>query len=456
MLAGTYTPPVPVPPRRARRVGLLSPGPLLVLIFVGEAILTKSRVPGLSISFVAHMTATAVLLGVIFSVVILPHVARRGPRIAAHRNLRGIRICLVLLIVWGFLSCFAQEAVLVNVLYWLLWAGHHFAIWWLVVALLDRMDAAARLRMISAVLLTCVVGSLLLHPVNGMPQGRLIGMFGNATYSGQFLALALVWWTALWLYGHIGFCWFVLLATPTAPMLIMTRTRSSMAAALVGITVAVVTAARRGWSPSRLGLRRAALAIFVLSVAFIYVVSSQAFDDPEVARYLRIEGGASGVYAGRARYWQAGYQRLPSCGLFGWGFLSKYGRSEATRQVFGISVPMYDWTTTADPLNSLLLTAQQIGLPGMVLFAMLIVALARGCLRAGGRRKGLAVAILAVMVTLTVGENWLTSFGAPLDRLGAVALALLLSAPEEMPLQEHPSERALHRPGDGSQTEAEV
>ena len=136
------------------------------------------------------------------------------------------------------------------------------------------------------------------------------------------------------------------------------------------------------------------------------------------------------MYATRSMNWEQSWAELPSYGIFGWGFLSKFGTARSIVTVFGLEFPRYEWTTATDPLNMLVLATKQTGFVGGLLLAALLVCLVAAVGRLHGTARAVAGGWLAAgLVFGLLDGNWLVSFGDPVDRLSLVALSAMLSAP---------------------------
>jgi O-antigen ligase len=173
------------------------------------------------------------------------------------------------------------------------------------------------------------------------------------------------------------------------------------------------------------------LLLVALGLAITFVVSSGWFTDAGVVAYLRVDGGISQMYESRAMNWEAGYRSLSSYGLFGFGFISKFAE-QGTATFMGIAIPQYDWNMESDPLNMIMLTSRQTGIPGGLFLLAMLVAIFRGISRMPGAESHLARGLLAAGLIFGLADgNWLTSFGDPVDRFSFVALSLLVSIPNE-------------------------
>jgi hypothetical protein len=211
----------------------------------------------------------------------------------------------------------------------------------------------------------------------------------------------------------------------------MTRTRASIAAGILGSGFVIWSASfgRRGGGC--LSQQRALTILFILPLVLTIVLMSSWFSEEDAVQFFRLEGGIEGVYRSRAMNWEHSWAEFPSYGVFGKGYLAKFGNSHKTVNIMGLSFPKYQWTSGADPLNMLLLASKQIGIVGGLLLAAMLVCLAGAVRRLHGMARTIAGGWLAAgLVFGLLDGNWLVSFGDPVDRLSMVAFAAMLSVPE--------------------------
>jgi hypothetical protein len=342
-------------------------------------------------------------------------------------GLKEVRAVSLLLMGWGFASCLAQDKVIENMAFWMMWSASLFAGWWVVPCLLRGLDLDQRVRLLLAALVACIFLAL---PGMLVPSERLTGMFGTATTAGRLLALAVILGVARWLSGRKLPFWLPYATLLAGGLLMMTRTRASIAAGMLGSGFIVWNAAFGRDRTGQLKPQRAIALMCLLVVGLAFVLLSGVFSQEELARHFRFEGGIEGVYAARSMNWEQSWAELPSYGVFGWGFLSKFGKSRSIVRVFGLEFPRYEWTTGTDPLNMLFLVTKQTGVPGGLLLAALLVCLVAAVARLRGTARAASGGwLVAGLVFGLLDGNWLVSFGDPVDRLSLVALAGLLSAP---------------------------
>ncbi|MFG0263379.1 MAG: O-antigen ligase family protein, partial [Novipirellula sp. JB048] len=261
-------------------------------------------------------------------------------------------------------------------------------------------------------------------------QGRFVGIFGNATYSGAFLSVAVVYWTAIWLLRQRWqSVWLAMLISSTG-LLLLTRTRASLAGAALGVAVVLaIGCLSRSWASrkAQLGTIGAVIATAVLFCALM--MDMLPFDSRKILSFMRLDGGTHIVLASRSANWGTGASQFLQNGFAGEGFMSKYTHSG--RKIFGINIPTYDWRTTDDPLNSLFLIEQQTGPIGAILYLIFLFALVKVALRTQSLARGMILGFVTVgLVFGFLSGNWLLSFGDSFDRFSFVFLAVILFAPE--------------------------
>ena len=403
-------------------------GAAVVIGFLAEGLISKSNIPYLRIGFVMHMWLTLCFLTALG----LLWLHRPAVRVDVHSSLglSRVRRTIALIAAWSLCgSMLSSEFRAANMAFWLLWTGNLVVVWWVIPALLVRMPAPARLRLILGVLLAVTVGCVLLHPVNGYQQGRLVGMFENASHSGRILAICSVAWFVVWLTGRRDGRVMIALAV-SITLLLLTRTRASIGAAALGCGAVYVSVLLDGTSWRRSSVRRRTGIVFG-SAVLAGAVLSQVLDLTETSRFLRVEGGIQTALSHRMMNWSRGYGDFWSYGMFGHGFMSRFGDSSNVTNIGGIEFPRYNWQTADDPLNMWMSMAKHTGIPAMLLLGLLL----RGIWQLRSQTADLSSRALFTGVFccgLLFGSfdgNWLMSFGHPVDRLCLVLFAVLGSAP---------------------------
>ena len=255
-------------------------------------------------------------------------------------------------------------------------------------------------------------------------------MFVNASHSGRMMALATISLFAVWLTSREKRRWVSVMLPAAFVLLLMTRTRASIGASLIGCTVVFLTSqlASHSWRQTSVRHKTGVL----VGVVFLAAVGAyQTIDSDEAATFLRVSGGIQKVLAGRAMNWSQGYGDFGEYGLEGQGFMSRFGDTDNPTKVLGIEIPRYDWRTADDPMNMWMSIAKQSGFVAMILLAVIVICLYK--LQAGiahlPSRCIMLGFLTAGLVFGSFAGNWLLSFGHPVDRLCMVTFAMLASVP---------------------------
>jgi len=411
---------------------LIAPGPLLLLAFFVEGVLGKGNLPGIRIGFALHMVLTG--LGLAVLVVAGEVLSLRCPEQAwreTDRRTANIRCFAGCLAAWGLVSCVFQDSFVVgNLCFWAMWATTYLVAFRSVPRLLSGLPPETRVSLLSVTLGIGVVGSLLMPEYRAERFG---GVFGGPTWTGLFTAAAVAHWTAYAVFAkRILRPWLFVLGGASA-ILLATRTRASIAAGVLGSMACLTYASlRRQAAGKTRAWHLLALSVCGLLALGALFASAEPSVKTRVLEHFRLERGPSQVYlTARAMNWEQGASSFFENGPVGRGFLSKFGNPKSTQTVLGIEVPRYDWTTDQDPLNSLFLINQQIGLPGAVLFLLLLGSLWRSGRRTHEHLRVYFVGFFVIgLVTAFLNGNWLLSFGDLFDRYSYIALAALLYCPE--------------------------
>ncbi len=424
-------------------VALWSTAPIVIFAFLLEGIVAKSNIPMILMTFVRHMSITLGLLGAMLAIWSRYRVSDfHGTKTP---ELNRIRHLIMLMSAWALLSCVVQTDGLMaaNVAFWCMWTVNLLVMWWVAPVLVYRLGLRSRIRLLFMVLVVVAVACCLLHRTNGFQQGRFVGMFINATYSGRMLAIGTIFSFTLWLTGRRQPHLRLLVTVLCGALLVMTRTRASIAAGSLGCAVVYLTVqlSARHWQNGSTRQKSSTVAVVGL---LLIIAGSQIIDARRAAAFLRVEGGVEGVLASREMNWGGGYGEFSSYGYFGEGFMSRFGNASNPRIIAGIAFPRYDWQTADDPLNMWVSMAKQSGIPAMCFLALLVAAIWRMANRLpdSQARCLLRGLLTAGLVFGSLDGNWLLSFGDPVDRFCLMTFAMLGSASAEA----NPNRARRHRP----------
>lgn len=405
-------------------------GSLFVIAFIAEGILSKGSLPFVGLGFAAHMVGTASLFVALF-VCQGFHCAPIHKAIVDSK-FRAIRTSILLLCAWALACCFFQSPRFLpaNILFWCFWAINLYVIWWVVPFLLGNLSSRDRVRLLLCIQGAVVCLCILMHPRNGYQQGRLVGMFVNASHSGRMMALATISLFSVWLTSHERRRWISVMLPAAFALLVMTRTRASIGASILGCTMVFLTSqlTSHSWRQSNV---RQKTGILITVVFLASVGAYQVIDVNKAASFLRVSGGIQKVLAGRAMNWSQGYGDFSEYGLAGQGFMSRFGDTENPTSVLGIQIPRYDWRTADDPMNMWMSIAKQSGFVAMIFLAAIVICLYRMQARISHlpSRCIMLGFLTAGLVFGSFDGNWLLSFGHPVDRLCMVTFAMMASAP---------------------------
>jgi hypothetical protein len=411
-----------------RRPWYRQAGPLLVLLFLFEGVLGKSRVPGLALSHTSHIVGSALLIAILvgFSLTFSA---------CPSKTPRGVRLWAWLLIAWCFFATLPQDFLVANLCFWLLWAGSWYVALWVIPLLFAHCTTEERLRFLLGVLFASAISCLVADGLFGRSAGRLSGIYQNATFAGRMCSLATVFGVGSLLVGKPWNSKRLLpLIALSAIALLLTRTRASIAASLLACGVMVVTIGGATRPLRRMAKKRNRI-VFSILVALLagsvfLVPGLEGKDLDSSLRFLRLDRGVDNLYNARAMNWETGANSALESGAVGGGFLAKFANTSRTRTVWGITFPTYDWETGTDPLNMFLLTVVQSGWPAAGMLLGLLVQLWRARARVGIEQRTLLTGLLSTGAIFgCIDGNWLTSFGDSVDRFCMIALGLMTSSP---------------------------
>ncbi len=406
----------------------------LVLGFIAEAVVGKFRFNGVAlVPQSVHLLLTACLSAGLVALAASRRVIG-GVALPLGDAVRPVRACVLAMVAWGFLSSVAQVRFMAgNFAFWAVWAVHLAALWWAAPRLLQWDGLEERLRVIGLVLGVTLALTIVTGPWVGFVRGRFGGPFGNPTTMARMAALALLFWSARFVSRRGKDAFSAAMVVAACVVLALTRTRASVAAAVVGVAASLVAAALSAGARTKVrAMRVAVTGVFCGSLLGVCLL--MATSTGNLAQFMRLRESAGEIYStARALNWQGGVARLGHVGFFGEGFLSKFDPNHA-HVVMGITVPGYDWTSDRDPLNSVLGTCQQTGWIGGALFVCFLALLIWRSFGADPRVRPLLAGLCgAGLVWGLFDGNWLTSFGDPVDRISLAVFALLLSVPPPLP-----------------------
>ncbi len=117
-------------------------GPLMIQCFIFEAFVAKSRIGGLLMPLRIHMVAIAAFLAV------LALLGRAAPLEGAGGGRFAASLCLAAVMVWALATSLSQQRAVPNLMYWVLWAGNYWVIWWCIPRTSCGMSSERRKRLV--------------------------------------------------------------------------------------------------------------------------------------------------------------------------------------------------------------------------------------------------------------------------------------------------------------------
>lgn len=358
------------------------------------------------------------------------------------RNSAGIRQprppvrlirCLQIMLFLAVASCCAQEAWLENIAFLAVHAG---LIYVLFVRGAELTAAIKRLRFLDMLLIPLIGLSVLsvIAYVSGAGWSshgsRLNGLYANAIIAGQMMGITsiLLFWRVLHKSGGRSAIWWVILLVVLVGV-VLTRTRTDIAATLIGMIACLMMALRRG----NLGLpnptaKRLTLALVLLITATVTALINAEVEVGPARTYLRLGEDVEETISDRHEYWITGIDRICLSNVFGNGPLDKFKK--------GASLQGSGYDRDSNSHNALFSVVQYYGIAGGVLFLVFLALLLGSFLRKKDSLSILGVSLLAFGLVQCVSENWLLSFGTPADVYSWLILGLTLAqAPSCAPVQ---------------------
>lgn len=319
-----------------------------------------------------------------------------------------LKLCLFFMMLFGIFSCCAQENLWMNMAFL---AVHASSIMILFIFGPQLIADVSKKRFLDLVLIPLAVIAVLSVSVfaGNRVSGRLHGLYGNAIIAGQMLGITsiLLFWKILYhSRKNTKLLWFLFIVTMFG--LLMTRTRTDIAGVFVGITVCLLMALwRADMEMSHKRAKRLVLVFIPLSIVTLFWIVAAEFEFTPVEEYLRLGEDLRETIQDRQVYWERGYERATTGNFFGNGPLDKFGGDAS------LSQSNYDADSNAH--NALFSVIQYYGWPGGFLFVLFLMLLLGVFLSKQDCSSVLGISILAFGLVQCITENWLLTFGTPLD-----------------------------------------
>ena len=407
---------------------------LLVTVFLLEGILGKAAFPGYSMRLKMHILLTFLIIIALIALDISRPKGKSTVKFSG--TYRKIQCAILSIILIGFISSALRVYWQSNLMFFLVWAANFYTIWWSIPRLFYHYSITDRIKLIQNILIFVLVASGVMHFADlGIVQGRLGGIFANPTIAARLIAITFLLYLVNFIFVSKYSKKTLLIIGLSLVLIIMTKTRASIFATFVGASLIILTAIHFKKSFSR--RRVYALLIGVCVVCSLVLHSYDiGLEDmfQKSRRYIRIDKDLTTIYLeARASNWRTGYQDMSKYGLFGMGFMSKFGITDyfytgSTHPDQNI-IPRYNWATTDDPLNMILSVAKQQGWISSFLYILFLLLIIKNTVNVEseiGKFTALAVVLLGLIFGFLDG-NWLTSFGDPVDRISMIMIALILS-----------------------------
>ncbi len=331
-----------------------------------------------------------------------------------------LKICLFLMLLFGIFSCCAQENLWMNLAFFAVHASSIMILFIFGPRLIANVN---RKRFLDIVLVPLVVITLLSISVfaGNNDNGRLFGLYGNAIIAGQMLGITsiLLFWKIVYHQKQkTKFLWFLFIVSMLG--LILTRTRTDIAGAFLGITMCLLMTL---WhSDMVIAQKRAKILVFLfipLSILTLFWFVAAEFELTSVREYLRLGENVEETIQNRQIYWEKGFERINAKNVLGNGPLDKFGDDVS------LSGSGYDRDSNAH--NTLFSVIQYYGWSGGFLFVLFLILLLSVFLSKQDCYSVLGISILTFGIIQCISENWLLSFGTPLDLYSWFILGWCLS-----------------------------
>ena len=372
----------------------------------------------------AVVTAT-VIGGLLF--IIWKHSQQRTCHQSGELPLR-LKGCLAGLLCAGITSCVAQENWLGNLAFLAVFAG---MVYLLCVSGADLLRGISKERCIDVAMVPLAfmaVGSVASRTLGFswsnsqvMSQSRFNGLYSDAIVAGQMFGLTclLLFWSILhkrtkkvWKY------WALFLVAILC--LVLTRTRTDILATPIGMITCLYAAMRSSTTSIPRRRARAILGLLLLPlVIFSIWLTQPGIDTYRAKEYLRVTGDYEDILESRAEYWQTGVGNLSITKIFGEGPLAKFGGELSTERG--------GYVRELNMHNAFLSMSQYYGWPGGMMFIVFIVSVGGIFLKRRDPYATLGLSILTFGLVQCLTENWLLSFGNPLDAYSWFILGVTLT-----------------------------
>lgn len=354
-----------------------------------------------------------------------------------------VKACLIALFVTCVSSCLAQKNWTGNLIYLLVFAGMVYLLCLNGSVLLDGISRFISIEIVTAPLVLMAFISLVFPP-RGITHIRFSGFYCDPIVAGQMFGLTclVMFWCILHLesgrrLGYLIFLPFALLC------LTLTRTRTGLLGTSIGMTICLLTAMRAG--TASISRQRAQFYLIVLTVVLGFSAiwtTRQYLDLNRTKEYLRVSGDLDDILRNRADYWQTGTKYLSIANVLGKGPLAKFGNSLSTRDS--------GYVRDENTHNAFLSVFQFYGWSGGILFITFLLSVGTVYYKRRDPYAVLGSSLITFGFVQCLTENWLLSFGTPIDAYSWLIFGITLPhknadqapfAMKKQPINAYPSPR---------------
>jgi len=339
-----------------------------------------------------------------------------------------IKTCLAGLLFVSITTCVAQEDPLGNLAFLVVFAGMAYL---LCVSGADLMRGISPERCIDIALLP--LGFMAIASVASLMGGyswstsqlisafRFNGLYSDAIVAGQMFGLTclLLFWRILNTRSKKVWAYWALL--PIAILcLVLTRTRTDIFGSVIGIIVCLFATMRSSMTAMPRRRARVILGLLVLIMVISSVwLTRPGIDTGRAMEHLRVTGDYEDILGNRIEYWRRGVGNLSITNMLGEGPLAKFGGELSSKS------STYDRELNRH--NAFLSVFQSYGWPGGILFIIFLVSVGGTFLKRKDSYAVLGLSLLAFGLVQSISENWLLSFGTPLDAYSWFILGVTLT-----------------------------
>lgn len=392
---------------------------MLVAAFFAEAILAKSRFDAITGGWFGHMVLTIVFI----LILIIRYAITRIIGLPVYSPPRLVSWTLCISFIWACICCIIQPNAYANLIYLLVFAANVFVCFYVVPSfLLPNFGMRAVLFFAVPICLTNLAN--LACGVLGVPGSYFMGRLRG--FSINTLEASVLGWVgivlALWIIinSHLKSRCAWLFSVSSLGVVLLSRTRSYILAALIGSSVILASFLRADKTYSR-QIRVLLIIAIVFPFLMLLITAVGSIDQSleSACEYLRVSGSMDEILSARMVHWQAGLQHAQQYPVFGRGPMAKFGDTTDP------TVNTYQMESCY--CNTWLTMAQSYGIPGMVLFILFVLTMFLSSVNGLGMMPLLSRSLLVAGLSSSFSATWLVSFGDVGDRAIWLMMGLALA-----------------------------